>query len=125
VKIAHLLAAVAPPGVEFLAHLLDQPSNRPVPSVDAQLQARENFRIVVARGRMPPSVRPSMRQEDSRRPVWEFADRVQITWACWKHAGTAWLSQPRLADWGAMLSFRSLLRRQDRGQPRAAATGTL
>jgi hypothetical protein len=26
--------------------------------------------------------------EDSRRPVWEFADRVQITWACSKHSGT-------------------------------------
>src|SRR6201994_4591844 len=31
------------------------------------------------RGRMLSSVRPSMRQEHSRRPVWEFADRVQIT----------------------------------------------
>ena len=29
----------------------------------------------VARGRMLSSVRPLMRQEDSRRPVWEFADR--------------------------------------------------
>src|SRR5262249_25557120 len=28
---------------------------------------------------MLSSVRPWMRQEDSRRPVWEFADRVQIT----------------------------------------------
>src|SRR5215469_5297446 len=33
----------------------------------------------VARGRMLSSVRPLMRQDDSRRPVWEFADRVQIT----------------------------------------------
>ena len=49
------------------------------PSVDAPFQARENFGIVVARGRMLSSVRPLMRQEDSRRPVWEFADRVQIT----------------------------------------------
>jgi hypothetical protein len=51
----------------------------PFPSVDAPFQARENFGIVVARGRMLSSVRPLMRQEDSRRPVWEFADRVQIT----------------------------------------------
>jgi len=43
------------------------------------LQARENVGIVVARGRMLSSVRPLMRQKDSRRPVWEFADRVQIT----------------------------------------------
>src|SRR5215472_2880651 len=32
-----------------------------------------------ARGRMLSSVRPLTWQEDSRRPVWEFADRVQIT----------------------------------------------
>jgi len=31
VKIAHLLAAVAPARVDFLARRLDQPSNRPVP----------------------------------------------------------------------------------------------
>jgi hypothetical protein len=43
------------------------------------LQARENVGIVAARGRMLSSVRPLMRQEDSRRPVWEFADQVQIT----------------------------------------------
>ena len=49
------------------------------PSVDAPFQARENVGVVVARGRMLSSVRPLMRQEDSRRPVWEFADRVQIT----------------------------------------------
>ena len=49
------------------------------PSVDAPFQARENVGVVVARGRMLSSVRPWMRQEDSRRPVWEFADRVQIT----------------------------------------------
>src|SRR5215831_8041542 len=41
--------------------------------------ARENVGVVFARGRMLSSVRPMMRQEDSRRPVWEFADRVQIT----------------------------------------------
>ena len=46
---------------------------------NAPLQARENVGIAVARGRMLSSVRPWMRQEDSRRPVWEFADWVQIT----------------------------------------------
>ena len=50
-----------------------------LPSVDAPFQARENVGVVVARGRMLSSVRPWVRQEDSRRPVWEFADRVQIT----------------------------------------------
>ena len=49
------------------------------PSVDAPFQARENVEVVAARGRMLSSVRPLMRQDDSRRPVWEFADRVQIT----------------------------------------------
>jgi len=87
------------------------------PSVDAPFQARENVGIVVAHGRMLSSVRPSMRQEHSRRPVWEFADRVQITQACSKHCGKPWLSQPRLADCCAILSFRSPLRRRDRSQP--------
>jgi hypothetical protein len=49
------------------------------PSVDAPFHARENVGVVAARGRMLSSVRPLMGQEDSRRPVWEFADRVQIT----------------------------------------------
>src|SRR5437868_1540128 len=48
------------------------------PSV-APFQARENVGIVVARGRMLSSVQPLLRQDDSRRPVWEFADQVQIT----------------------------------------------
>src|ERR1700758_4171922 len=52
--------------------------NDSYPSVDAPFQARENVGIVAARGRMLSSVRPSMRQENSRRPVWEVADRVQI-----------------------------------------------
>src|SRR6516162_5257597 len=57
---------------------LEPPKDR-YPSVDAPFQARENVGIVAARGRMLSSVRPLMRQEDSRRPVWEFADWVQIT----------------------------------------------
>jgi len=47
-------------------------------SVDGRFQARENVAVVVARSRMLSSVRPLMRQGDSRRPVSEFADRVQI-----------------------------------------------
>ena len=54
-------------------------ANDRFPSVDAPFHARENVGFVVARGRMLSSVRPLMRQEDSRRPVWEFADRVRIT----------------------------------------------
>src|SRR5215471_16063218 len=37
--------------------------------------------------------------------------------ACSKHSGKPWLSQPRLADCCAKLSFRSPLRPCDRGQP--------
>jgi hypothetical protein len=48
------------------------------PFVDAPSQARENIGIVVARGRMV--ICPAFAAaEDSRRPVWEFTDRVQIT----------------------------------------------
>ena len=54
-------------------------TNVGLPSVDAPFQARENVGVVAARGRMLSSVRPWMRREDSRRPVWEFAARVQIT----------------------------------------------
>src|SRR3974377_1494427 len=68
---------------------LTPPRHIPTLPVDAPFQARENVGVVVARGRMLSSVRPLMRQEDSRRPVWEFADRVQITQrlleAGWKH----------------------------------------
>ena len=56
-----------------------RPAKDRSPSVDAPLHARENVRLGVARGRMLSSVRPWMRHEDSRRPVWEFADQVQIT----------------------------------------------
>jgi hypothetical protein len=50
-----------------------------------------------------------MRQKDSRRPVWEFADRVQFTLSVLEALWKAWLSQPRLADGCAILSFRSPL----------------
>jgi hypothetical protein len=46
---------------------------------DGSVHARENVGVVAARGRMLSSVRPLMRQDDIRRPVREFADRVQIT----------------------------------------------
>ena len=37
--------------------------------------------------------------------------------ACSKHSGKPWLSQPRLADCCAILSFRSPSRPRDRGRP--------
>jgi len=66
------------PNLEHLRHLMRRAKDG-FPSVDAPFQARENVGVVVARGRMLSSVRPWVRQEDSRRPVWEFADRVQFT----------------------------------------------
>ena len=62
--------------------------------------------MVVARGRMLPSVRP-LDAAMSRRPAWEFADRVQIKAACSRHGVAHWFSRSRLADCCAMLSFRS------------------
>jgi hypothetical protein len=56
-----------------------RPRHIPTLPVDAPFQARESVGVVAARGRMLSSVRPLMRQDDSRRPVWEFADRVHIT----------------------------------------------
>ena len=88
------------------------------PSVDAPFQARENVGVVDARGRMLSSVRPLTRQEDSRRPVWEFAGRVQITHSVLEAQWKALVVPARLADCCAILSFRSPLRPRDRGQPR-------
>jgi hypothetical protein len=47
--------------------------------VDAPSQAREIFRIVVARSRMLPSVRPLMQRWSAAGLVWEFAGRVHHT----------------------------------------------
>ena len=55
---------------------------------------------------MLPSVRPLVRPS-TRRPVWEFAERVQITVAYSKYGVAAWLSRSRLADCCAIPSFRS------------------
>ena len=45
---------------------LTPPRHIPTLPVDAPFQARENVGVVVARGRMLSSVRPWMRQDDSR-----------------------------------------------------------
>jgi len=75
--------------------------------VDTPSQARENFRIVVARSRMLPSVRPLMRRW-SAAGLYGSSRAGSITpVACWKHSGFLWLSRPRLADRCAILSYRS------------------
>jgi hypothetical protein len=77
------------------------------PSVDAPSQARENFRIVVARSRMLPSVRPLTRRW-SAAGLYGSSRAGSITpVACWKHSGFLWFSRPRLTDRCAILSFRS------------------
>jgi hypothetical protein len=48
-----------------------------------------------------------MRQDDSRRPVWELADQVRITQSVLEAQWKALLSQPRLADCCVIVSFRS------------------
>src|SRR6516165_5010417 len=75
----HAATTIARATIPVLISASPDPVGGRHPSVDAPFQARENVGIVAARGRMLSSVRPLMRQEDSRRPVWEFADWVQIT----------------------------------------------
>ena len=41
-----------------------------------------------------------------RRPVWEFAERVQLNLACSKHISMIWFSRSRLFDRSAILSVR-------------------
>ena len=60
----------------------------------------------MTRSRMLPSVRP-LDAAMSRRPAWEFADRVQIKLAYSRYGVAHWFSRSRLADCCAMLSFRS------------------
>ena len=90
---------------------------------NAPFWARGNLRIVVTRSRMLPSVRP-LDAAMSRRPAWEFADRVQIKPAYSRYGGADWFSRSRLADCCAMLSFRSPYASAVTARY-AAATGTL
>ena len=59
----------------------------------------------------------------SRRPAWEFADRVQIKVAYSRYGVARWFSRSRLADCCAMLSFRSPYASAATARY-AAATGT-
>ena len=71
------------------------------------LPGKENFRIVVARSRMLPSVRPLMRRW-SAAGLYGSSRAGSITpRACSKHSGLPWFSRPRLTDRCAILSFRS------------------
>jgi hypothetical protein len=74
---------------------------------NAPLLARENFRIVSARSRMLPSVRPVMQRWSAAGLYGSSRARSKSPKACLKHCGKPWFSQPRLADCCAILSFRS------------------
>src|SRR4051794_29238800 len=76
-------------------------------SVDAPFRARGNFRTVVARGRMLPSVRPLVRQRTAAGLYGSSRTGSQITAAYSRYGVAHWLSRSRLADRCAMPSFRS------------------
>src|SRR3954454_7568707 len=76
-------------------------------SVDAPCRARGNFRTVVARGRILPSVRPLVRQRTAAGLYGSSRTGSQITAAYSRYGVAHWVSRSRLADRCAMPSFRS------------------
>src|SRR3954471_3054694 len=70
-------------------------------------RARGNFRTVVARGRMLPSVRPLVRQRTAAGLYGSSRTGSQITAAYSRYGVAHWLSRSPLADRCAMPSFRS------------------
>ena len=77
------------------------------PSVDAPSRSRENFRIVLARSRMLPSVRPLMRTRVAAGLYGSSRAGSRSPKACSRHCGKPWFFRPRLADCCAIRSFRS------------------
>src|SRR6516225_9722538 len=55
---------------------------------------KKNLRDCIARSQVLTSVRPLLRPFSCRGPVWEFADRVQITATRSKRSVKNWLSDP-------------------------------
>jgi hypothetical protein len=66
--------------------------------VDASVSARRNLRDCIARSRVLTSVRPLLRPFICRGPVWEFADRIQITVARSRPSVKNWLADSRLSS---------------------------
>ena len=54
--------------------------------VDAPSEARSIVKQDAARDRVLPCVRPLLRHDHGRGPVWEFGDQVHITGTCSKHS---------------------------------------
>jgi hypothetical protein len=75
-------------------------------SVDASVSAREIFKFCIARSRVLTSVRPLLRPIICRGPVWEFADRIQITATRSRRSVKNWLADPVSHRLCAILSFR-------------------
>jgi hypothetical protein len=87
-----------------------------------------NFRVVVTRSRMLPSVRPRIRQRTAADLHGSSRTGSRSRWRTLRYGGAHWLSRSRLADRCAMSSFRSPyasvatagLRRHGRSPVRAA-----
>jgi hypothetical protein len=67
---------------------------------------KRNLREGIARSRVLTSVRPLMRPFTCRGPVWEFADRVQITATRSRRSVKNWLTDSVSHRLCAILSFR-------------------
>src|SRR5215471_386368 len=93
------------------------------PSVDAPFQARENVGVVVARGRMLSSVRPSSGRKTAA-GLYGSSRTGSITRSVLEAQWKTLVVPARLADCSAILSFRSPLRLRAPCQ-HAAAAGVL
>jgi hypothetical protein len=67
---------------------------------------KRNLQVRIARSRVLTSVRPLMRPIICRGPVWEFADRIQITAPRSRRRVENWLADPVSHRLCAILSFR-------------------
>jgi transposase len=69
--------------------------------------SKKNLSASAARSRVLTCIRPLMRRVTCRRPVWEFADRIQNNLARSRRLSMNWFFRPRLCDRCAILSVRS------------------
>jgi hypothetical protein len=69
-------------------------------------ERKRNLQVCIARSQVLTSVRPLMRPIICRGPVWEFADRIQITATRSRRSVKNWLADPVSHRLCAILSFR-------------------
>jgi hypothetical protein len=67
-------------------------------------RCKKNLSKSTARGRVLTCVRPLLRLVTCRRPVWEFAERIQFNLARSRRVSMIWFSRSRLVDRCAILS---------------------